>query len=219
MPELSRERPSSPQQRYARLLTESVRLQQEYEAAGAEPSQNASSSADDSDAVNERLNTLLRDRVTLVRQIENPRTIEDAFPAVRGPTSAQVKVRSARAVAAAFESEAPDPGPPMTNDDIEKAWSGREWAAYNDACAALAQSHGYEVDVNRGVWSKDGLRFQPVLFALPSPRGIGGSSRVGRLYVYRGAKEVLDYDRGSWNRAPIDADTQQAIDRFVAVFG
>ena len=220
MPEQSRERPSSPQQRYARLLTESVRLQQAYEAAGAEPPQNASSSADDADDVNERLNTLLRDRVTLVRQIEKPTTIEDAFPAVRGPTSARVKEQSARAVVAAFETGASDPDrSAMTSDDIEKSWSGREWAAYNDACAALARTHGYEVDVNRGVWSKDGLRFQPVLLALPSPRGMGGNSRVGRLYVYRGAKEVLDYDRGSWNRAPIDADTQRAIDRFVAVFG
>jgi len=217
MPEQSRERPSSPQQQYARLLADSVRLQQAYEA-GAEPSRSAGTSADDSDDVDARFNALLRDRITLIRQIEKPTTIEVAFPAVRVPTAAQVKERSAHAVVAAFETGASDPGP-VTNDDIEKAWSGSDWDAYNEACAALARTHGYEVDADRGVWSKDDLRFQPVLFALPSPRGMGGNSRVGRLYVYRGAKEVLDYDRGNWNRAPIDADTQRAIDRFVAVFG
>lgn len=219
MPEQSRERPSSPQQRYARLLADSVRLQQAYEAAGAERSDSASKDIADPDDMNDRLDALLRDRVMLIRQIEKLTTIEDAFPVVRRPTTAQMKERSARAVAAAFETGAPDPERPMTNDDIEEAWSGREWDAYNDACAALARTQGYEVDVDRGVWSKDGLRFQPVLFALPSLRGMGGDSRVGRLYVYRGDKEVLDYDRGSWNRVPNDPDTQQAIDRFVAVFG
>lgn len=216
MPEQSRERASSPQQQYARLLASSVRLQQAYEA-GAEPA--AGRSVDDSDDADAQFNAVLRDRVTLIRQIEKPTTIEDAFPAVRVPTAAQVKERSAHAVAAAFETGASDPERPVTNDDIEKTWSGSDWDAYNDACATLARTYGYEVDADRGVWSKEDLRFQPVLFALPSPRGMGGNSRVGRLYVYRGAKEVLDYDRGSWNRAPIDEDTQRAIDRFVAVFG
>jgi len=225
MREEPRQLPTSPQLRYTHLLSETVAIQQRYDAVGDQPGtagvdRKLDADDDEIETLSRRMDQLLCDRVALVREMERPKTIEDAFPAIRQTAVYERRERVARAVAEAFDDAAPPPeGRRPTNHETEAAWKTSDWDAYNGACAVLAREHGYRVDTRRGVWEKDGLRFSAVLYPYPSSQGMGRNSRVGRLYVSSGGASVLEYDRGSWNTVPQDLETLRAIDRFVAVFG
>jgi hypothetical protein len=173
----------------------------------------------ESEQLHRTIQRLLSERVALLRQIEKPKTIEDAFPAVRRAAAGEQRADDANSVGAIFTGDTAPDKPPRTNQDIEATWSNDEWKAYDKACEQLAREHGYRVDVGRIMWSKGGLRFHPTLYPLPSTNGMGRNSRVGRLNVHRGKKNVVYYDRGDWDVLPKDADTQRAVDRFVAIFG
>ena len=226
----------SMQAQYEQLLVEGIKAFGRYDELGpqmdraweAEPTNEAEIKRLEkkSKRLHNEIQRLLGERVALVRQIEKPKTIEDAFPAVRVASATEQRAEAGADVAALFDEKATAGKQAHSNQAAEATWSNDDWAAFDGACEQLAREHGYDVDATRIQWSKDGFVFNPTIYPFPSTNGMGGKSRVGRAQISTqinrddpDGTNLVYYDRGTWDVLPPDADTLRSIDHFVAIFG
>jgi hypothetical protein len=226
----------SMQEQYEQLLAEGIKAFGRYDELGpqidraweVEPTNEVEIKRLEkkSKRLHHKIQRLLGERVALVRQIEKPKTIEDAFPAVRVASATEQRAEAGADVAALFNDAAMADKRPHSNQAAEATWSTDEWEAFNGACEQLAREHGYDVDAARIQWSKDGVVFNPTIYPFPSTNGMGGKSRVGRAQISvqinrddPDGTNLAYYDRGTWDVLPTDADTLRSIDHFVAIFG
>lgn len=238
MRKTARESADSPREKYEELLAQSMKLQRQYEVTSEEISKAYGQGREDDaerlenriEGMRDRFDSLMKQRVDLLRRIEKLRTIEDAFPRVKRPTEVEKKEVDAAALIRAFNAgrvgvdELRKAGRQMEEGKPEDL-TDEEETAFAKARAALAREHGYETDNKEPGWitlKKNGIEFSMKHYAFPSEFGITGDSRISKMgvSVTEGKKSemVLSYDRG-WDVACTDPKVQEEIDRAIAIFG
>jgi hypothetical protein len=220
-----RNRAESPQEHYEECLQRGLHTQKRYEAL--EEELGAAYDSHDSAAIerlggenrllSERIDRLLGERVALLRRTEKLKTLEDAFPAVREPTSGESSAQ-ADEIAAIF-AHGSHKIEATRRFDPEKDWSVDDWRAFQKACNALAREHGYRVNRQSNDFTRNGLTFSHVIYPRRSEAAMTRNGRIVLLFVADSKDDVLNYDRGSWDMVTTNAETQREIDRFVAIFG
>ena len=224
----------SPSARYDALLQSSLHFHEEFNAEGARVaalySGGSEREAEERSAARHgmeaTIDSLARERVALLRGIEKPRTIEDAYERVRVMTDEQTQDAAAASVRAAFAAdgdaaESGSAGESVTgpSDALTKA----EAAEFLGRCEELARANGYEAERDQGwlVLKRGPLEIEMYELPFPASAGIGGRSRILQLAIYdrSGAGRRLLHFDGAWDQACTDVNVQKEVDRLVAIFG
>jgi hypothetical protein len=237
MREKPRDQAESPQEQYDRLLQRGISVQKSYEALNDRISKlyddgdenEAERASDEREQFEDSITHLLKQRVELVREMENLKNIEDVFPRVkRAPLEETSKVDAAELIRmfnsgkigvddirAAGEKMKANQPEELTDDELNQFYAVR---------AELAREYGYDVEGDRWLdLKRNGVAMQLAHFAFPSENGITGEDRISKMWVsvLKDGKKtgaVLNYDRG-WDVAPTDPEVQKEIDRAIAIFG
>ncbi|HKO57760.1 MAG TPA: hypothetical protein VJ276_17970 [Thermoanaerobaculia bacterium] len=238
MREKPRDGAETPQAQYEKLLKQGIAVQKEYESLNARVGKlyddgkedEAEELGEEREQLEDSMTNYMRQRVELIRTIENLKTIEDAFPRVRTVTKEERKEVDAAELIRLFnagkigQDDLRAAGEQMRSNEPEDL-SDKEMKAYATARAELAVEMGYEKPSKGEGWfeaQRNGVSFSMKHFAFPSDYGITGNDRISKIgvSVMRGktTESVMYYDRG-WDSACTDPEVQREIDRALAIFG
>jgi len=169
---------------------------------------------DRQEPLDDEIGRTLRERVQLIGELEDIKTMQEVFPDEAYPEGYLEDMKERR-------KEESAGGPPRPNEQDAKAFE-----LYTDALKERAQELGYKIVNESPENNYIDLEKGDLIFSMKYPtvryddEYMGGSKRITKLEVVRvdGKGKHLDFQH-SWGMACEDPDIQREIDRFIAAFG
>lgn len=189
--------------RYESILKEGVELHTNFNKADWET---------EGHKMTEELDRALTERVGLIRELEDIKTMNEAFPESSYPPGHIDKVKKLRKL------------PPRPETHLFNAEDERVFTQFTKTLKQQAQDMGYKIYYENPklgwiAFQKENLVFDMKYMAIPGKWTIGESTRMTKFKVYvEGEETYMDYQHG-WHVACEDIEVQREIDRFIAAFG